>query len=106
MSYAFSEHKNLDLLIDVIKARKALGKTKPSTEISHPLVGKQLIEKATGRIYNIEKAHRHWYWGEYLALLIECNQSHTLIAWEAFSCDDPFITENISKAHLRFKLGY
>jgi len=43
---------------------------------NHWLMNKRLLEKSTGKIYNIASILRSWHFGRYTSLLIEHNNSH------------------------------
>ena len=60
----------------------------------HHWQGKMIVRN--GKPYRIEKVLKHWYYGQYWALLLNnLNDSHVLIYWENISCVDQTVLESI-----------
>lgn len=91
---------------EVYKARKEKGLpiTQQKYITDSPLLHIKLMEKETGKIYNIEKVIDEWYAGWFRKLLIENNRSHAVVYWENISCFDPIILEGIEETKERFEL--
>lgn len=88
----FSDHYS-----KVRKAREQAGMSHVShtMDIDHPLTGKQIVEKDTGKIYDVEKVSKQWYRGWYLLALVCNNKSHGTRVIENISCIDPTILEDM-----------
>lgn len=76
---------NSELYSRIRKERERLGL--PVADIDqtlhdHPLVGKYLLERSTGKEYLIEKVKRQWYLGWTLSILYQHNGSHGFCTWE------------------------
>ncbi len=102
--YEVSEKKNFDLVMEVFRARKNVGELRAENSIKHPMIGRTLIEVATGKRYLVEKAVRNWYWGWYVGLLIQNNNSHCLIHWENHSSNESSILSGIAHAQAMYVL--
>lgn len=83
----------------VVKARRLLGLPvgNLNVEIAHRLVGKMLRDNTTGQVFVVEKAMKHWFYGWYVALLLNSEGSHRLIWWENINSSSDTVLESISR---------
>jgi len=91
---------------EIYKAKKDKGL--PTTQQKYltdsPLLHVKLMEKATWKLYTIEKVIDEWYAGWYRKLLICNNGSHGVVEWENISCFDPIIIEGIKEMQEKFEI--
>ena len=87
--------------IDVIEARKKQGLeiTDTNQDYDHHLIGKK-VRYRDGMIYNVQSCKKQWHLGWYYALLIERNDSHSVLYMQCEdkpTCSDLWL--NIIKDH-------
>jgi len=76
--------------------RSLLDKIDQILVVESDLYQKKLRNKATGKVYEIEKVlAQKWklnnHTGWLLALLIEINGSHGFIYWQNINCTEPYV---------------
>jgi hypothetical protein len=63
----------------------------------HPLKGKQIKNKNTGKVYSIEKVIGQFFRGWYITLLLEQNGSHDQVIWKNVNSKEDWIPEEIQE---------
>jgi len=90
---------------EVWKARKDQGLPyERQKQISHPLVGRYLIDQDAQKRYLIEKAYEEWALGWYLKLLIQHDNSHTVVYWESRNKLNPEFDDYVERDNKEYKL--
>lgn len=91
---------SIDRVCEVRKARQESGVYKdyvPNETVEHRLTRKQIRRKSDGKIYNVERVTRQWYFGWYYCALLECDGSHFAPMIENINCFIPETIEAIKK---------
>ncbi|VTU42379.1 MULTISPECIES: hypothetical protein [unclassified Variovorax] len=68
----------------------------------HPLVGKQVIDKTTGRKYVVENVRKDWLRGWFLRAQLVVNGSHRVCLIDNLCCRDAGILKEIDRFKAEF----
>jgi len=89
----------------VWKVRREIGDGLGNIEQKdHPLLGKTLINKETGKKYLVEKVNKQFYAGWYFGALLNCDNSHCFSYFQNESSIDDTIEESCVNFWERFEL--
>lgn len=97
---------SLDRVLEIRKARAKMGYNDytPVNEVDHPFVGRKYVRISNGKVYNIEKVKRDWYFGWYYTALLENNGSHFCPMIENINCYIPEIEDGIKMFNKEYRL--
>lgn len=82
---------NMDHWRAVKKARQEQGLNRLDVKLrrtNHPMVGVQLVHKATNLVYTVESVSEDWLYGRFLTARLELQGSHRVCVIENISCSD------------------
>lgn len=88
--------------------RRQLGivsRSEVGDRVSHPLVGKNVLDRTSGETYQVESVKKDWLQGWFYTALLSVNGSHRVCLIENKSCVNPGIVEEIEKFSQNFSMA-